>query len=70
MAELDGLEGLAAIEDFAVGRPPDLRGSTGQGGLDWAAVKRAYMSSAYIARFMDESGLTQLMDSHLAAASE
>ena len=66
MADLSGLEGLAAIEDFAIERstlaPPSSKGS----GLDWAWVKQRYMSSAYIARFMDESGLTTLMESHLA----
>jgi hypothetical protein len=67
MADLSGLEGLAAIEDFAIERSTTVPGSPRQSGLDWAFVKHRYMSSAYIARFMDESGLTTLMESHLAS---
>ena len=66
MADLSGLEGLAAIEDFAVERSTTIPRPPNQGGLDWAWVKERYMSSAYIAQFMDESGLTTLMESHLA----
>jgi hypothetical protein len=66
--DYDGLKGLAAIEDFAVKRSPASQTSVGQGGLDWAAIKRVYLSSAYIAQFMDQHGLTDLMESHLSSS--
>lgn len=55
----EGLRGLAAIEDYAVQRPADKLE------LDWVAVKDAYMNDAHIARFMDDSGLTKLMEPYL-----
>lgn len=66
MSDHDGLKGLAGIEDFAVERPVVARGPFDEHGVDWAAIKDVYSSSAYIARFMDESGLTGLMESRLS----
>lgn len=57
--DIESLKGLAAIEDFAVPRPSD------NDHLDWVAVKRIYMTDAHIAQFMDNSGLTKLMESNL-----
>jgi hypothetical protein len=65
--DYDGLKGLAAIEDFAIKRSP-AQASADHAGLDWAGIKRVYLSSAYIARFMDEHGLTDLMESHLSTS--
>lgn len=58
-----GLEGLAAIEDYAIQRTPDLY-EVDDHDIDWSAVQRTYMGDAHIARFMDGSGLTRLMESH------
>ena len=57
----EGLRGLAAIEDYAVQGPADKLE------LDWTVVKDAYTNDAYIARFMDDSGLTKLMEAHLSS---
>jgi hypothetical protein len=58
---LDGLKGLAAIEDFATSGFPIPRGTPDRDGLDWVGIEHAYQNSAYIARFMDDHGLTAVM---------
>jgi hypothetical protein len=56
---VDGLEGLAAIENYALLSAPD------KVEIDWKAIQATYMGDAYIARFMDHSGLTSLMETRL-----